>query len=212
MAGDGPRLGLEGLFLPALRGIGPALGLIISWLCRFCPRLKFLTGVLFPALSVSALSGGVIGLASPMSVVVYFGGNKSIEGFLISEVLVTATSFSSFDIGTSSRVDDVPELLLFPRLIAGFSGFLFAITNSGSSFNWRLCLRRIINQNTAKDAIRITAIGITIAGINVLRLFEVDFDEALVAFDVADEVALLTLLDEVSFASALDSDAFNDEY
>lgn len=79
-----------------------------------------------------ALSGGVIGLAIPMSVALYLGGNKSREDLLISDV-VTATSFSNLDNGTSSLVDDVLELLLFPRLI-DFS-CLLAMTNSGSSFS-----------------------------------------------------------------------------
>lgn len=76
-----------------------------------------------------AFSGGVIGLAIPISVDVYLGGNMSAGDRLTSEAVID-TSFSSLDMDTSSRVEECPELLLFPRLI-GFSGLL-AITNSGS--------------------------------------------------------------------------------
>lgn len=55
--------------------------------------------------AVFDLSGGVMGLASPMSVDEYFGGMTSSEEFLTSDV-DTAISFSSFDMGTSSRVEE----------------------------------------------------------------------------------------------------------
>lgn len=59
---------------------------------------------------------------------------------------------------------------------------MLAITNCGSVFKRLLCLRRIMNQKTAKEAINTTATGTTIAGMSMLRLFEEDLVEA---FDVA---------------------------
>lgn len=110
-----------------------------------------------------------MGLATPISAEEYLGGNNSSDDFLVSEV-VMATSFSSLDIGTSSRVDECPELLLFPRLI-GFSGFL-AITNSGSRFSCRWCRRRMTNQKIKKEMMSTAATGTTMAGIRVLKLLD----------------------------------------
>lgn len=136
MVGDGPPLlSSRGGGAPlATGGFGPPLrGLCGLGRYDMLGRalLKFGTGrlSLLSAL-VPVLSGGVIGLASPMSVALYLGGNKSREDPLTS-VVVTATSFSDLDNGTSSLVEDVLEFLLFPRLI-GFS-CLLAMTNSGSS-------------------------------------------------------------------------------
>lgn len=88
--------------------------------------LKLGNDLSFVAAAALDLSGGVMGLASPMSVDEYLGGNISSEDPLTSDV-DTATSFSNFDMGTNSRVEEWPELLLFPRLIC-FSGLL-AMTN-----------------------------------------------------------------------------------
>lgn len=158
--------------------------------------------------SAPALLAAVIGRASPISAVAYFGGDDSLDAFRTS-VVPTATSFSSFDMGTNSRVEDVPEALLLPRTIC-FSG-LVAITNSGSSSNCRWCLRRMMNQKRASEATRTTTTGITIAGIRFPTPLEDDDDFAAVeevlagAVDVG--VAVLT-----AAAFALDSEAIREEY
>lgn len=70
-----------------------------------------------------------MGRATPISAVVYLGGKNWVDD-LRSTGEPIAASFSNFDIGTSSRVDDVPDALLWR--VMDFSGFV-AITNSGSS-------------------------------------------------------------------------------
>lgn len=131
----------------------------------------------------------------------------SVGDFLTSDVDIDI-SFSSLDIGTSSRVEECPELLLFPRLSC-FSGLL-AMTNSGSALNCRWCLRRMMNQKSTKDMMRIAATGTTMAGIKVPKLL--DEESLLAAVEVAagaDE----DLVDEVEAraALALDSDACREE-
>lgn len=147
----GPLPNLGGLFLPADRGGGMFLPaallllrlrfeLLLSWLsldlCDVPGRgvLKFENDFSLDIAAAFNFSGGVIGLARPMSAEEYLGGNMSIEDLLTSDVDIE-TSFSNFDIGTNSRVEECPELLLFPRLIC-FSGLL-AMTNSGSRFTCR---------------------------------------------------------------------------
>lgn len=70
-----------------------------------------------------------MGRATPIAADEYLGGNMSAGDLLTSDADID-TSFSNLDMGTSSRVEECPELLLFPRLIC-FSGLL-AMTNSGS--------------------------------------------------------------------------------
>lgn len=159
--------------------------------------LKFVNGF-FPGLA-DFLSGGVIGLATPMSAGVYLGGNRSMEDRFTSGVVVTTTSFSSLDMGTNSRVDEWPELLLLPRLNA-FSGLL-AITKSGSSCNCFWARRRIMNQKTTKDIISTAAMGTTMAGMSLFRLFE---DDELPAAAVALVAAAVLDLELVVCAFALD--------
>lgn len=215
MVGEGPRLDFGGLCRPAdLVGGGPCPG-VVEPNSRFClcdvlglTLLKFRTGDLTSAPFAPPLSGGVIGLASPMSVEVYLGGKRSAEGLLISDV-VTATSFSNFDIGTSSLVEECPELPLLPRLMADFS-ILLAITNSGSSFACRLALRRIIHQKNANEAMRITATGTTIAGIKVLR-FDDEEEGLPAAVELCVGVEVVAEADCACVAFALESDASSDE-
>jgi hypothetical protein len=106
-----------------------------------------------------------------------FGPAKPVGG-LTSETAVVAHVFSA-------AVAVPPDLLLFDLLLS-FSP-LPAITNS-VFFKSLRCLLRMKNQNAAKDAIRTTAIGTTIAGISVLK-FESDFDAFVDA--VEDELAFV---------------------